>query len=111
MKRGRIPGVNIAPNTASGGHRRGETGLFASGGRDLRHCAQYAAAGFRTDGAATPAPANPARGFKSRMIFFTVVEDENTLSVSFRGPRRADARPSPAGDRAGDMACNNRTGR
>ena len=27
MKRGLIPGVNVAPNTASMGYRRGETGL------------------------------------------------------------------------------------
>ena len=35
MKRGPIPGVNIAPNTASMGYRTGETGFSAQVGLSL----------------------------------------------------------------------------
>ena len=35
MKRGPIPGVNIAPNTAFRGYRGGETGLSAQSGQTL----------------------------------------------------------------------------
>ena len=35
MKRGLILGVNIAPNTAPGGYRSDETGLFAQVERTL----------------------------------------------------------------------------
>jgi hypothetical protein len=35
MKRGPLPGVNIAPNTASLGDRGGETGLSARADRTL----------------------------------------------------------------------------
>jgi hypothetical protein len=35
LNRGPIPGVNIARNTASGGYRRGEAGLFAQVDRTL----------------------------------------------------------------------------
>jgi hypothetical protein len=54
MKRGPIPAVHIAQNTAPRGHPSGEMGLSAQAGRTPRHCAQHATVGFRRLGAATP---------------------------------------------------------